>query len=224
MTTRHGPQSQGLDGLHRTGSAVLGTALWVFGVLGFANQLGFFSTGSSVLGMSTNGLLSAVSLVFGTVLVGAAIRGGRLASTVSVSVGVLFIVSGVAHVLIMNSALNVLSFRMSNVVFSLVAGLVLLVLGAYGRFTGRLPDDNPYRGERTHDVEAEATGDRRQMLPEGAAEVSATVEMAEAERAVAAGAGTDGQRRGVESMDHERDTDDRRAAWREHSRSGDAAG
>jgi hypothetical protein len=33
---------------------------------------------------------------------------------------------------------------MTNVAFSLVAGLTLLLLGAYGRLTGNLPPDSPY--------------------------------------------------------------------------------
>jgi hypothetical protein len=46
---------------------------------------------------------------------------------------------------------------MSNVAFSVVVGLLLLVLGAYGRITGNLPADDPYAHARTLVREPPAT-------------------------------------------------------------------
>lgn len=109
--------------------------VWAFGSLGLVNRLAMFSTnGGHVLGLSSNGLLSVISLVVGAVLIGAAVRGGRAASTVTVTVGAAFLLSGMANVLVLDTPLNVLAFGMSNVIFSLLAGAVLLFLGAYGRF------------------------------------------------------------------------------------------
>ena len=57
-----------------------------------------------------------------------------------------------------------------------------LGLGAWGRFTGRLPDDNPYQHERHPDDE------QREALPtifRDPADIAAARELAEAERAVA---------------------------------------
>ncbi|WP_236836748.1 DUF4383 domain-containing protein, partial [Blastococcus sp. KM273129] len=66
----------------------------VFGILGFADGLDFFSTeGERILGLSSNGLLSTISVVTAAVLVAAAVRGPRIASTVMIVVGVLFLVS-----------------------------------------------------------------------------------------------------------------------------------
>ena len=51
----------------------------VFGLLGFAGGLDFFSTdGGEVLGMSSNGLLSTISLLTAAVLVVAALRSPRI--------------------------------------------------------------------------------------------------------------------------------------------------
>ena len=50
--------------VYRVGAALFGTGLIVFGGLGFANQLAFLSTnGRQILGLSSNGLLSLISLV-----------------------------------------------------------------------------------------------------------------------------------------------------------------
>jgi hypothetical protein len=210
-----------LNVLHRTSSALVGAVLWVFGSLGFADTLDFFTTdGRPLLGMSTNTLLSTISLVVGTVLIAAAIRGGRLASTVAVTVGVLFMLSGVVNVVLIGTSFNPLSFRMPNVVFSLVVGLVLVSLGAYGRFSGRLPADNPYAAEQRHRVDAEDGVDRDQLLPRGEAGIAAARSLAETERTVAAGGGTEQERRLLAEVDAFRDPADRRAAWQERTGSG----
>lgn len=215
MVSHRGSDSRWLSGVHRLSSAVIGVALWVIGGLGFSNNLGFFSTsGAPVLGLSTNGLLSTLSLVFGTVLVGAAVIGGRFASTVGVVVGALFLLSGVGNVLVLNGPYNILAFRMPNVIFSLLVGLILLVLGAYGRFSGRLPDDNPNAARQKHVVDAEGSEDRGQRLPTDPADAAAARSLAEAERAAAGGGGTDEERRKLAEVDGIRDGAERRAAWR----------
>jgi hypothetical protein len=58
-----------------------------------------------------------------------------------------FLVSELPHLALLRTAFNVLAFRMSNVAFSVVVGL-LLVLGAYGRTIGNLPADSPYARPR----------------------------------------------------------------------------
>jgi Domain of unknown function (DUF4383) len=172
-----------LDRAHRIGAVAFGLGLAVFGILGLVNRLEPFSTqGQPVLGLSSNGLLSAISLITGGILVAAGARGGRLASTVLVVVGAAFVLSGVANVLVLETPLNLLAFRMSNVVFSLISGALLLFIGAWGRFTGRLPDANAYKQERHQDdgpPEMLPT-----VFPEPEDAVAAT-ELATAERAVA---------------------------------------
>lgn len=136
----------------------------------------------------------------GAVLLGAGVRGGRFASTTAVVVGALFFLSGTANVLVLDSAFNVLAFRMSNVVFSLVVGAVLALCGVYGRIgTGTTAVAGPDRDQRT---------------PVDGDDVAATRELADAERAVAAGGGTPRQRTMVSEVAVHRDTGDRRAAWR----------
>jgi hypothetical protein len=171
-----------LDNLHRIGAVVFGVGLSVFGVLGLVNRLDFFSTtGQEVLGLSSNGALSMISLVVAAVLITAGVRGGRVASTVLVVVGAAFVASGLVNTLVLGTPLNLLAFRIPNVVFSFVSGALLLFLGAWGRFSGRLPDDNPYRQERRGE-------DRLDPLPshfDDPDNAAAARELAEAERAVA---------------------------------------
>ncbi|MEN3269350.1 DUF4383 domain-containing protein [Pseudonocardia sp.] len=200
-----------LDAVHRVGAVLFGLGLWVFGILGILDRLEPFSTsGESVLGLSSNGLLSAISLIAGGVLIAAAVRGGRTASTVTVVVGASFVLSGLVNVLVLDSPLNLLAFRMPNVIFSLVAGALLLFLGAYGRFTGGLPADNPYQAERHG-------GGQDVPLPtvfRDQDDVAAARELAEAERAVAQHAATPEQVARVAAARGARRAEDRVSAWR----------
>jgi hypothetical protein len=73
------PTGRWLDLIHRMGAAVLGVGLCVFGVLGVANRLEFLALrGKVLLGLGSNGLLATISLIVGGVLIGAALRGGRV--------------------------------------------------------------------------------------------------------------------------------------------------
>lgn len=139
------PVDHGLNLVYRFGAAVCGLILIVFGCLGLADQLAFFDTnGAEVAAMSTNGLLSILSLAFGGVLIAGAVIGGNTASTINIVVGGLFVLSGFYHLFVLDRPANFLDFRMSNVIFSFVVGLLVATFGMYGRVSGGLPHDNPY--------------------------------------------------------------------------------
>jgi hypothetical protein len=189
--TPHSPVAARLDLVHRAGAAVLGAGLCAFGVLGFLAAPAFLSTdGVRVLGMGSNGLLSLISLVVGVVLVVAACRGGTISSTLTVVIGVLFLLSGLLGIAVLHGPFNLLGFRWQNVAFSLTCGTVLLFTGSYGRFTAGLPSENPYYQHRHPRPAGFAAAER----DDEASEVdwrriaAAAAEMAEAERAVAQGA------------------------------------
>lgn len=201
-----------LNLLHRIGAVLFALGLWAFGILGLVNRLALFSTrGTPVLGLSSNGLLSVISLVVGAVLIVAAVRGGRTASTVLVVVGIAFLVSGLGNVLVLDTPANLLAFGLPNVIFSLVAGALLLFLGAYGRFTGGLPTDNPYEQER-HGDDAD-----RVPLPTvftDVADARAAGELAEAERAAARHGATPEQATTLADISEIRRAEDRVTGWR----------
>lgn len=183
---------------------MLGAGLCVFGVLGVANRLEFLAVqGKVLLGLASNGLLSAISLVVGGVLVGAAWRGGRSSSTVTVVVGLLFLLSGLLNLAVLHTELNLLAFRMSNVIFSFIAGMLLLFLGAYGRFSGGLTADNPYYQRRRHRADPGSGDDHRDGEDDWVA----------AEVAVAEGHATPEQERQVLEDAQRRANEARRRAW-----------
>ena len=139
------PTDNPLNRVYRVASAVLGLAVLTFGVLGYVNRLGFFSTsGDNVVGLSTNVLLSTISVVVGVLLLAGAIAGGNRSAELNFVLGVLFIGSGLVNLTVLQSSWNVFNFQMRNVIFSFVAGLLLLTFGLYGRVSGGLPADNPY--------------------------------------------------------------------------------
>jgi hypothetical protein len=195
--------------VHRVGAVAVALVVLVFGVLGFAGGLDFFSTsGEPMLGMSSNGLLSTISVLTAAVLIGAAVRGARIASTVMIVVGSLFLLSALVHLAVLRTDFNVLAFEMTNVFFSIGAGLTLLILGAYGRLSGHLPPDSPYaRPDAGSDLAPP------ESYPSTPAEFAAERAMREAEIAVVNHVATAEQRRRVEAMAHERTRAGRRRVW-----------
>src|SRR3954449_5419774 len=199
--------------VHRVGAIVVAAVIAAFGVLGLADGLAYFSTsGERIAGLSSNGLLSTVSLVTAAVLVGAALTGARVASTVMIVVGALFLVSALAGLAVLNTGLNVLAFRLPNVFFSIAAGLFLLLLGGYGRLSGNLPEDSPYA--RPRDAFPGPADDHPSTPEEYAAERA----VRRAERAVCQHTATADQRRRVEAMSHVSSPADRRRIWMEFDR------
>jgi len=197
--------------VQRIGALTVAAVIAVFGLLGFLGGLDFFSTdGGEVLGMSSNGLLSAISLLTAVVLVVAALRSPRVASTVMIVVGTLFLVSALANLAVLRTSFNILAFEIENVAFSVVAGLVLLLLGAYGRVSGNLPPDSPYARPRADDVD-----DEPESYPSTQAEFAAERAMRDAEIAVVNHVATAEQRRRVAAMARVHSRGDRRRVWME---------
>jgi len=203
--------------VQRLGAVLLAVVLFAFGLFGFLERLDYFSTeGGRIAGLSSNNLLSSISIVTAVVLVVAAVRGARTASTVMLVLGVAFLLSALANLAALRTSFNVLAFSMANVVFSLCAGVFLLVLGAYGRVSGNLPADSPYR------VDDPSAGDVEGPEPERYAATPAerAVEraMRAAELAVAEHRATPEQARRVAAMAQVRTRADRRRVWVECER------
>lgn len=205
------PADQPIDArvyfVQQVGALSVGVILLVFGLLGATSGVPFLDThGERILGMSSNGLLSVLSLVVAAVLVGAALYGPRLASTVMLALGALFLLSGLGNLAVLRTGLNLLAFQMSNVVFSLAVGLLLLVLGGYGRISGNLPADSPYAHPYPAPVEPPD-------LPTTTEEVAAEAAMRQAEIAVAEHRASDDQWRRVQAMARLHSRDERRRVW-----------
>jgi len=202
--------------VQRIGAVAVAGTLLVFGLLGSTTGVPLLAThGERVLGLSSNGLLSALSLVVAVVLLGAAVRGPRVASTVMIALGVLFLLSALVNMALLRTTFNLFAFAMSNVIFSIVVGLLLLVLGCYGRVSGSLPDDSPYA--HPHPGTVEPTD-----LPETPEEVAAEAAMRTAEIAVVEHRATEDQRRRVAAMARVRTRADRRRTWMDFDRTSTA--
>lgn len=209
------PTARRVKTVHRLGAFTVAAVLAVFGLLGFVGGLDYFSTdGGRVAGLSSNGLLSTISLLTAAVLVAGAVKGGRVAGIVMTGVGTAFLLSAFWHLFVLNTSLNVLAFAMSNVIFSIVVGLLLLTLGLYGRVSGNLPQDNPYRAN----LMSGAQDDEEPDLPARTAEERrAEAAIREAEVAVAEHRATPEQAARVEAMSHERTKAGRRRVWMQYS-------
>lgn len=211
-----------LDLVHRGGAALVAVVIIAFGVLGLVGGLGFFETsGQPVAGLNSNGLLSVVSLVTGAVLIGSAVRGGRTASTVTATIGGLFILSGLVNLALLQTSFNILAFQIPNVFFSLVVGVVLLSVGLYGRVSGGLSQDNPYRREREAKA-AERSGQDASAGedddgPSDSERLERLHEMEKIEIAVAEGRATPEQEKMIDDDLRRRSAQERERAW-EHAR------
>ena len=196
--------------LHRTGAAVIGAFLVVFAVVAFAQGVPMTSIdGAPVLGLSANGLLAGVSLVVGAILLVSAVRGGPSASTFSVIIGGLFLLSGLGNLVVLDTAMNMFAFRLPNIFFSLAVGLVLVVLGSWGRFTGGVPTGSPYHRD-VEDGEPALTVEQNDSHTRSR---TAIRELARAERAAARHRATPEQSRRLAEANKHRGHDDRLHAW-----------
>ena len=141
----HLPVDHRLSRVYRIGAGLMGLVLVVFGILGLIDEVGWFDTGNdTVAGLNTNGSLSVLSIVVGGLLFIGMLIGGNIASTLNAVLGVAFILSGFVNLALLETDYNFLAFRIQNVLFSFVVGLMLMTFGMYGRVSGGLSHDNPY--------------------------------------------------------------------------------
>ncbi|MFF3335425.1 DUF4383 domain-containing protein [Streptomyces sp. NPDC002888] len=161
----HLPVDHRLNLVYRIGAGLMGLALVVFGVFGVVDNIGFFDTGGDTLwSLNTNGALSWLSIGVGLLLFVGMVIGGNFASTLNMALGVLFILNGFLFLGLLETDYNFLAFEIQNVMFTFVAGILLMVFGMYGRVGSALPHDNPYWRARNPGLAEER--DRQRELRE----------------------------------------------------------
>ncbi|MDX3224752.1 DUF4383 domain-containing protein [Streptomyces sp. ME19-01-6] len=167
----HLPIDHRLSQVYRIGAGLMGLVLIAFGILGLVDKIGFFDTGGdTVAGLNTNGALSVLSVVIGALLVAGMVISGNFASTLNIVLGIAFLLSGFVNLALLETDYNFLAFRLQNVLFSFVVGLMLMWFGMYGRVSGGLPHDNPYWQARHPDLaerEAHTREAHARQLPPG---------------------------------------------------------
>ncbi|WP_371529403.1 DUF4383 domain-containing protein [Streptomyces sp. NBC_01283] len=157
----HLPVDHRLSTIYRFGAGLMGLVLLAFGILGLIDKVGFFDTGGdTVAGLNTNGALSVLSICVGLLLFVGMVIGGNFASTLNMVLGCAFILSGFVNLALLDTGLNFLAFRIPNVLFSFVVGVLLMIFGMYGRVGSALPHDNPYWQAR-HPEQVRHTGHGR---------------------------------------------------------------
>ncbi|MGV9317695.1 DUF4383 domain-containing protein [Streptomyces sp. NPDC003660] len=162
----HLPVDHKLNLVYRIGAGLIGLFLLIFGILGLVGHIGAFNVGSdTVAGLNTNGALSILSICVGVILLAGMVIGGNFASTLNMVFGVLFILSGFLNLGLLDTENNFLAFRIQNVFFTFIVGLLLMTFGMYGRVGSSLPHDNPYwrsrHPEAEHEQPALTTPDKR---------------------------------------------------------------
>ena len=152
----HLPVDHRLNTVYRIGAGLMGLGLLVFGIFGIIDRIGFFDTGGdTVWSLNTNGALSWLSVAVGALLLVGMVIGGNFASTLNMTLGVLFVASGFLNMGLLETDYNFLAFEIQNCMLSFVIGILLLVFGMYGRVGSALPHDNPYWRARHPDLAEE---------------------------------------------------------------------
>ncbi|NBE53061.1 DUF4383 domain-containing protein [Streptomyces boluensis] len=162
----HLPVDHRLSQVYRVGAGLTGLVLLAFGILGLIDKVGFFDTqGDTVGGLNTNGSLSVLSICVGLLLFVGMVIGGNFASMLNMVLGVVFVLSGFVNLALLETGFNFLAFRIQNVLFSFVVGVMLMVFGMYGRVGSALPHDNPYwKARHPEQAERERRALRRARL------------------------------------------------------------
>ncbi|MFF7649385.1 DUF4383 domain-containing protein [Streptomyces sp. NPDC007983] len=160
----HLPVDHSLSRVYRLGAGLMGLVLVAFGILGLTDNIGFFDIGgATAAGLNTNGALSVLSIAIGALLFIGMVIGGNFASTLNMVLGLLFLLSGFINLAVLETSFNFLAFRLQNVLFSFVVGLMLMWFGMYGRVSSKLSHDNPYWISR-HPEQAQREARAREVM------------------------------------------------------------
>ncbi|BCJ58681.1 DUF4383 domain-containing protein [Micromonospora endophytica] len=150
----HFPVNHPARPVYRALSALVGLYILVFGVWGTALTWGeplFARDGSWALGLRTNLAFSLVSVIFGVVLIVGASRSNNLGHYMNLTAGVVFLVTSILMMAVLQTSANFLNFSMSTVIVSMVFGLILFGTGVYDK-VGPEEHAEAERNRRYHPV------------------------------------------------------------------------
>ncbi|MGN9911927.1 DUF4383 domain-containing protein [Phytohabitans sp. LJ34] len=132
----HIPVNHPMRPLYRTLSGLIGLYILVFGIIGLIQTAGdpLFDRGDVwVLGLRTNLAFAILSVVYGAVLLAAAVIGGNVEHMVNLGAGLVFILVGLTMMTLMETDANILNFSMVNSIVSFIFGLLVLTAGLYDK-------------------------------------------------------------------------------------------
>ncbi len=122
--------------LYRVLAGLTGLYVLIFGIIGTVDTWGdpLFGRGSHwVLWLRTNLAFALVSVVFGAIILVGALHRGNLGHVMNLIAGVVFLVTGLAMMTVLQTEANILNFSMSTVIVSLLFGLLFLATGLYDK-------------------------------------------------------------------------------------------
>ncbi|WFE50378.1 DUF4383 domain-containing protein [Micromonospora sp. WMMD1155] len=132
----HFPVNHPARPIYRVLSGLIGVYILVFGVWGTAETIGeplFGRNGTWALGLRTNLAFSLASVVFGIVLIIGASRRSNLGHYMNLTAGVVFLVTSIVMMSVLQTDANFLNFSMSTVIVSMLFGLILFGTGLYDK-------------------------------------------------------------------------------------------
>lgn len=150
----HFPINHPARPIYRVLAGLVGLYILVFGVWGVAltwSEPLFGRNGDWVLGLRTNLAFALASVVFGIVLIIGASRRGNLGHYMNLTAGVVFLVTSLLMMSVLQTEANFLNFSMSTVVVSMIFGLILLGTGLYDK-VGTDEHAEQMRQHRSHPV------------------------------------------------------------------------
>jgi hypothetical protein len=140
MAEQHGlPVNHPLRPLYRFLAALCGLYILIFGIIALTKTQGtpLFSQSANdnvwVLGLRANLGFAILSIIAGAIIVVGALIGRNLDRLINIWGGILFMVVGMAMLLLLQTNANFFSFSMSNCVASFIIGTVLFSAGVYGK-------------------------------------------------------------------------------------------
>jgi hypothetical protein len=132
----HIPVNHRLRPLYRTLAGTAGLFCLVFGIVGVTKTSGdsLFHRGDVVaLGLRTNLAFAILSIIVGAVVLVGALIGRNIDHFINLIGGIVFLVAGIAMMLVLQTDANFLNFGMSTCIVSFIIGTVLFAAGLYGR-------------------------------------------------------------------------------------------
>ncbi|MCM0676233.1 DUF4383 domain-containing protein [Micromonospora phytophila] len=155
----HFPVNHPARPIYRVLAGLIGLYILLFGVWGVVQTIGdplFDRSSTWVLGLRTNLAFSLASVIFGAVLIIGASRRGNLGHYMNLTAGIVFLVTSILMMSVLQTEANFLNFSMSTVLVSMVFGLVLLGTGLYDK-VGSDEHAEQERRNRQHPVSEAGT-------------------------------------------------------------------
>lgn len=137
----HLPINHHLRTLYRVLAALCGLYILIFGIgaITRTNDLTFFAQDGlpSVLGLRANSAFAILSILAGLVLIAGAVIGRNVDRWINLVGAFVFLVAGMAMMILMQTELNFLGFTMATCIVSFIIGMLLLTSGLYGQVGSR---------------------------------------------------------------------------------------